>query len=417
VADTVADVLVRLGVDTAGLREGFRDARSQTGRFAQDLARVFSLQGGIFGMIGGSTTTAVNLVSSEATGGLLRNIGGLLSTVGNAITALFRRATQRIARDIRANFDAISQAYRAGSLTLAQTIEQIEAQRAEAIRRLADKKGGRAELDRLLPQFDAALADLRARQQAVFEQFAAQLDLLRVGEAFRDVAGEVRDLVRAYRTYVDAGGDLARANEFLSLSLEQLRTDASRTLAEGEQQSIEDALRLNNLLREREEILTEAAEEERRIRSRGVLERQRSVAQQRSSEVEEGRRRRDERLHELDQEISLLQLKVDSEARVFELASDRVALETRLLELRAAEFDREAARLAALRDIVAGIVPGSAGLLGLTPSLHTQLNLGNVQIVVGGGATPAQARSAGEEVIEGMLRALLRERTRLGLAN
>lgn len=416
-ADTVADVLVRLGVDTAGLREGFRDARSQTGRFAQDLARVFSLQGGIFGMIGGSTTTAVNLVSSEATGGLLRNIGGLLSTVGNAITALFRRATQRIARDIRANFDAISQAYRAGSLTLAQTIEQIEAQRAEAIRRLADKKGGRAELDRLLPQFDAALADLRARQQAVFEQFAAQLDLLRVGEAFRDVAGEVRDLVRAYRTYVDAGGDLARANEFLSLSLEQLRTDASRTLAEGEQQSIEDALRLNNLLREREEILTEAAEEERRIRSRGVLERQRSVAQQRSSEVEEGRRRRDERLHELDQEISLLQLKVDSEARVFELASDRVALETRLLELRAAEFDREAARLAALRDIVAGIVPGSAGLLGLTPSLHTQLNLGNVQIVVGGGATPAQARSAGEEVIEGMLRALLRERTRLGLAN
>ena len=40
--DTVADVLVRLGVDTEGLRAGFRDARSQTVRFAEELAQLLS---------------------------------------------------------------------------------------------------------------------------------------------------------------------------------------------------------------------------------------------------------------------------------------------------------------------------------------------------------------------------------------
>ena len=83
----------------------------------------------------------------------------------------------------------------------------------------------------------AQQADLRARQQQIFEQFESQLDLLRVGEAFRDVAGQVRDVMRRYREYIDAGGDLARANEFLSRSLEQIRSDASLALAEGEQQA------------------------------------------------------------------------------------------------------------------------------------------------------------------------------------
>ncbi|MBI3406378.1 MAG: hypothetical protein HY046_13065, partial [Acidobacteria bacterium] len=319
--------------------------------------------------------------------------------------------------EIRQNFEQITAAYREGSLTLSQAIQRIEAQRADAIRQLSGKKGGRKELDKLLPQFDAALADLRARQQAIFEQFDSQLDLLRVGEAFRDVAGQVRDVVRQYRTYVDAGGDLANANEFLSRSLEQIRSDASLALAEGEQQAIEDALHLNDLLRERAQLLSDSAEEERKIRSRGVLERQRTVAQDKSSELEEARRKRDERLAELDQDIQLAQLKVDSEARVFNLASERVTLETRLLELRAAEFDREAAQLAVLRDVVAGILPGSTGLLGITPALRTELNLGNVQIFVGEGSTPTQARATGEEVIEGMLRALVRDRTRFGLAN
>ena len=408
--DTVADVLVRLGVDTGGLRSGFRDARTESARFVNDLARLFTLRGGPLEIAGGAASIAGRHIPGPL-GFLLGGVGNLFSAIGG----LFTRGARNAAKEIRRSFEEIVRSFSDGSVSLGEAIRQVEAERAEAIRRLSGRKGGRKELDQLLPQFDRTLADLRNRQRAIFEQFESRLDLLRTGEAFRDVAADVRELVQQYRSYVDAGGDLARANEFLSLSLEQLRRDASTDLAAGEARAIENALQLNALLQQREEILADAFEAERRVRSRGVLERTRSVAQEKSAEIEAIRRQRDERLAELDGTIRLLQLKVDTEAQIFDLAQDRVALEMRLLELRAAEFDREAAQLAALRDVVQGIVPGTSGFLTLTPALRQVLNLGGVQIFVGEGATPAQARAAGEEAIEAMLRALVRERERLGL--
>lgn len=416
-ADTVADVLVRLGVDTAGLRAGFRDARAQTARFASDLTSLLSasLRGGPINIIGAAARTAGSIIPGPF-GAILGGVGSVFSALGRFFSGLFKGAARKAAREIRQSFQEIITAFQEGSATLGATIQQLERERERAIRRLSGKKGGREELNKLLPEFDRALAELRARQQAIFEQFEASLQLLRVGRAFRDVAADVQELIRQFRTYMDAGGDLAKANEFLSRSLEELRADASAELAEGEQQAIENVLRLNQLLLEREQILAEAAEEERRILTRGVLERQRTVAQEKAIELEAVRRRRDERLAQLDQDIQLLQLKVDTESKVFDLTRDRVALEMRLLELKAQEFERETARLAALKEVVAGIVPGMRGLTTLTPNLQQVLHLGGVSIFVGQDATPAQARLLGAEAIEGMLRAVLQERARLGLS-
>lgn len=407
--ETVADVLVRLGVDTEGLRSGFRDARSQTAHFATELAQLLSFGGGTGSILQGLARAGGNLIPGPF-GAIFRGISGLFSSIGS----LFTRAARRAAKEINQNLQEILAAYRGGTVALGETIRKLEAERESAIRRLSGKKGGRKELDKLLPEFDRALDDLRARQRAIFEQFDASLDLLRTGEAFRDVAAEVREVIRQYREYGDAGGDLAKANEFLSRSLEQLRASSAVELAEGEKAAIEDALKLNDLLREREALLVESAEAERRIRTRGVLERQRTVAQDKAAELEALRQQRDERLAEIDQQIQLLQLKVDIESQVFDLARDRIALETRLLELKEQEFERETARLAALRDVVAGIVPGAAGSFGLTPVLQQHLNLGGVQIFLGGSATPEQAQRAGEQVIEGMMRALVQERARFG---
>jgi hypothetical protein len=413
--ETVADVLVRLGVDTAALRTGFRDARAQAVRLAEDFAQIFNSRGGIVGVLGGATRTAGDVIPGGL-GSFLRGLGRAISSIGSLFSGLFTRAARNIAREISGHIKTILNDFESGSAALGETIRRLERERAEAIRRLSGKKGGRKELDKLLPQMDEALASLRAQQKRIFEQFESQLELLRTGASFRDVAADVRELVRQYRVYVDAGGDLARANEFLSRSLEELRSRAVGELAEGEAAAIENALRLNDLLREREQIVAEFAERERRIRTRGVLERRLTVAQEKSAELEALRRQHDERLAAIDQDIRLAQLKVDAESRVFDLAQERIALETRLLELRARQFEQEAAQLAALRNVVAGILPGANGLFTLSPALRTVLHLGGVQIFLGENVTPAQARAAGAEVIEGMLRELRHERARFGLA-
>jgi len=414
-ADTVADVLVRLGVDTEGLRSGFRDARTQTTRFADDFAQIFSGRGGRLGAIGGATRAAGDLLPGIA-GEITRAAGGILSTIGRLFSGLFTKAAREIASRIRTSVSETLNAFRSGSAALGATIQQLEQQRAEAIRKLSGKKGGRKELDRLLPQIDQALAGLREQQQAIFAQFESRLDLLRTGSAFREVAAGVRDAVAQYREYVAAGGDLARANEFLSRTLEELRGNAAVELEAGERQAIEDALELNRLLHERQAFLDDIAAQEQRIRGRGVLERQRTVAQDKSIELEALRKKKEERLAEFDFDIRLLEHKLAGESQIFDLARERTALETRLLELKAREFDRELAQLAALRDVVAGIAPNAAGIFSIAPQLRQELNLGGVTIYVGENVTPAQAREAGTEVIESMLRGLARERARFGSA-
>src|SRR3989304_423178 len=106
--ETVADVLVRLGVDTEGLRTGFRDARSQTASFATDLAQLLSFGGGTGSILQGLTRAGGSLIPGPF-GAVLRGISGLFSPIGG----LFTRAARRAAREIKQNLQEILAAYRA----------------------------------------------------------------------------------------------------------------------------------------------------------------------------------------------------------------------------------------------------------------------------------------------------------------
>jgi len=121
--ETVADVLVRLGVDTAGLRAGFRDARSQTARFASDVAQIFSVSGGPLGVAGAVTRAAGDVIPGPA-GAIVRSIGAIFSSIGRLFAGLFTRAARNLAQQIRRNFDEVITAYRSGSLTLAENDER-----------------------------------------------------------------------------------------------------------------------------------------------------------------------------------------------------------------------------------------------------------------------------------------------------
>ncbi|MBI1750470.1 MAG: hypothetical protein HY234_03670 [Acidobacteria bacterium] len=99
--ETVADVLVRLGVDTAALRVGFRDARNETSRFAADFANTLSGRG-----------------------------GGLLGSIGSLLTGLITRGARNAAKAITREFQDIITAFNTGSANLGETIRRLEDERA-----------------------------------------------------------------------------------------------------------------------------------------------------------------------------------------------------------------------------------------------------------------------------------------------
>jgi exonuclease VII small subunit len=137
-------------------------------------------EGGIAGGIGAilaSGPLSDMLSSIPVVGGFVKPIGAILSIIGG----LFKAAARRIAERMKREFDDIVKSYNNGQTGLAQAIKELEAKRAEAIRKLSGKKGGKEELDKLLPAFDDQIQSLKKQQKQVIENFEQQLDIIRLG--------------------------------------------------------------------------------------------------------------------------------------------------------------------------------------------------------------------------------------------
>lgn len=154
--------------------------------------------------------------------GFVGVFSGIASTIFSAIKGAFTRAAKRIAEEIHNDMTAIMTRYQNEEANLITTLNTLIAKRQEAVSRLSHRKGGQDELNQLLPEFDQAIADLQKQQKQIFENFDKQLKLLLIDENLRDIQTQFDNIIETYKEYVDAGGEIAKANQFMTLSFEQL---------------------------------------------------------------------------------------------------------------------------------------------------------------------------------------------------
>jgi hypothetical protein len=292
-------------------------------------------QGGTLGGIGAGLGVA---------GGLLSNLPGPAGVVGDvmsfaggifgAIGGLFTAAAKRIGEEIKKSFQATMQSYQNGASTLNDTIQKIEQERNDAIVRLSSKKGGKDQLAQLLPEFDNELAQLRNEQQSILDNFDKSLTVLKLHS---DVLGSTlkswQDINKQVKDYINAGGDAAKAAQFLSLNLQKLKEDAATNLREGEQQAIQDATQLNDLLQQRIQLVNDFQKKEFDLLNHDALEKRQSNAIGIGTQLNEARKQFQDQISALDSQISLTTQKVALEKQVYQIASDTAALQQRSNQL------------------------------------------------------------------------------------
>ncbi|MEK7578886.1 MAG: hypothetical protein AAB456_04235, partial [Patescibacteria group bacterium] len=187
-------------------------------------------------------------VVGQAIGGL---VGGIISAIGQVISFIDQfigRAARKLAETIRKEIQGIQRSLRFDDITLSGAIQQLEAERERAIRELSRKKRGRKELQRLLPEIDQEIDSLRLRQRDILSRFDRDLETLRLAPNLQDIGRSFQELTDKIKEFLGAGGDAAKAIEFLSLSVGQTRTRLNEELAELDkdatrtrQQATEDA--------------------------------------------------------------------------------------------------------------------------------------------------------------------------------
>jgi hypothetical protein len=321
-------------------------------------------QGGVLGGIGAGATAVAPLISavSPIAGAVVGAIGAGLSVIGG----LFTRAARKLAESIKRDISYIMNQFQLGNITLIQTISRLQAERAKAIRELSGKKGGKKELDKILPELDNQIAQLQKQAADIKDAFDFDLGKLRLhSEELEDLADDWHAINQQVKEYIGAGGDAAKAAEFLQLKLRNIKEQATRDLREGEQDAIKDVLRLNDLLQQRIDLVKEFKAREFDLINGDSIERRQSGAISRGQELARLREEHEKQLADLDQEITVLTKKVELEGQVFDINKDIADLRERDTQLQLEALDEEIKRWKDIKTIVDSIYQNEDGQLVL----------------------------------------------------
>jgi hypothetical protein len=290
---------------------------------------------------------------------------------------LFTRAAKKIAENIRKEVSKVLENLNVGKIDLKTAIAQLERQRQEAISRLSGKKGGKKELKSLLPEIDKQIAELKARQKEIIDGFNEQLAVLRLhSDELSKFVKSWQDINKQIREYIGAGGDAKKAQEFLSLSLRKLREEAIRDLRSGEQEAIQDALQLNDLLEQRISLIEDFKRREFDLMNAGAIERKQANAVRNGQELARLRKEFQDQLDDIDSEITLTEKRLERERTIFDISNDTAELRRRDEELTLIALDEQIQRYRDIKSIIDGIsFDSDSGLWQITEELVKLLDL------------------------------------------
>jgi hypothetical protein len=258
---------------------------------------------------------------------------------------------------------------------------------------LSGKKGGQDQLKDLLPQLDQQITSLRLQQKQIVEDFDSAFTALNIQmesgtDALSEIYQQWQGINKQVYEYINAGGDAAKAAEYLSNQLQLIQQNGQNTLDDGEQQAIQDAINLNNLLQQRVQLVQRLNGQVFDLQNADALERTQAGSVSRGRQIQELRQQAKEQLDTLNQQIQTATLKLDAEKKVFNISSDIEALHRRDDELTIKSLDAQLAKYNAIKEIVNSISIGASGLFNSSLSfLQPNLNPIGTTISLTGGLT------------------------------
>lgn len=376
------NVFAGLGDAFSELIKPTKKAGEQTEEFGDRLGRVSGVMKSVFDVVGGLVSSfqtqspvAGALGGGLAAGGIGGQIGGLFGKAGGPIGAVIglgvggflgfmaaraKKQTAEAAKALTDGFNQIVEAVGTGGKKLGQALQELEQQRMATIERLSGKKGGREQLEQILPQMDRQIAQLKNQREDLNKSLRSELEVLRAPVQFESAIRSISAIVDKYKEFEGAAYDSGEAQEFLNRSIDRFTQESQRDLNDAEQTAIENALQLNDLYKQREDILTQSKNAEYDVLTQGILERERTTAMKKGAELDAIRKQRDEQLAQINKQIELAKTRVDAEQQIFGLSVDRVALETQLATLQKQTIMQDMGRLAAMAGLVADLKAGRA---------------------------------------------------------
>jgi hypothetical protein len=346
------------GADDGG--GGGGSAASQLGTLSKGITSMMGMVGGVMqtfkttGAFQGAMAGAASFgqIGSMVGGPIGGAVGAVVGGIAGAISGAMRAATERMAERLVAAFNAVIQEVQSGNQTLgagiALSIQQIQT----TVTSLSGKKGGRDDLKQILPNMEQQLAQLQAQQKAVLQSMDQQVTALNAPLAYQGQLGSIQTIITAYQQYIQAGGNVVTANQYLQDSFQNLVTQGMQQLNQDEQDAVNNALNYNNLLLQRQTLIQNTNSEIQQIMSQGVAVRQVPEGVSKAIQIQQLMLNSSQQMDQLNQQISVSQYQLTVQQKIFGLATTRIGLENQLVILQNEQTNYSMQQIEALGNVV-----------------------------------------------------------------
>jgi hypothetical protein len=276
--------------------------------------------------IGGGVGDAMNMAGT-AISSAMPVIGPAIGMMFSVITSLFQSGIQKMVDAINAQINNIHNAAASGSIGLGQEITELQAAEQSAIQQLggSKKKGAQQQLTAILQSLNAEIAQLQFQQQQIIQNFnnmasAGGLDTL--SGTFATWYNTWNSINQQVKQYVDAGGSIATANEYLNQQLAIQQQSLQNQLNQGDQTALNDAVQLNQLLTQRVQLMKTEAQTEFGIVNADSVERQTSQAVAAGNQLQTQRYNFQQQLLQMNENITLDQQRLSIEGQIFNVSGN-----------------------------------------------------------------------------------------------
>jgi len=297
--------------------------------------------------------------------------------------------------DLQSTYKTIMTEFAQNTNNLNITIGQLQVAMQQAEQLQASSKKGSSEYEKIVVQYMDQITTLQNQQSQIVRDMNTQLALLQLPEGAQGYLSTLQDILQQYEKFEGAAKtttELANANLYLIDSMKQYELNLENQLATDNEQAINDALQLNDLLYQRQQSLLQYNNQIQGMLSQGVLTRQNTRAQTVGQQVYQAQIEQQRQMEQINEQIAAAQYKVNAEQQVFNLASTRVGLEMQLLSMQNAQTNLDMQRIVALQSLVNQLASGNYGtgviaaLIAATqnPSLLTGALTGTPPVSVSG---------------------------------
>lgn len=312
--------------------------------------------GAVGGAMGGAGLGASLTQGMGKTAQMLGPLAGI--GIGATMGAIFGQKQNQVQHDIdklNVSFKGIMDSYSTNNQSLQATIGQLQQLILQAQMMQSSTKKGGQQYAQLIQQYNEQITQLKDQAASTLNELHQQLLVLSEPTPYQDIAQGVQEIIQQYTKFAGAAENaqqLAEANDFLAMSLQKLGVSYTDQLRQDEQQAIQQALSLNELYNQRNQLNREYLLQVRSIMGQGTVTRGVTQAQSKFSQLYDLQVNHANQLDTINQQISLAQYQVSSYQQIFNMATTKAGLEMQLLQLQEVGVNQDMARIAAMMDLL-----------------------------------------------------------------